>query len=97
MRLFKRTNKRTQEVEKMTIKIEDFAFGNQQPSIERKPNHQLSSLSEEELQGVVGGQVSERAIIFEPDGTVIKTEPGDVVQTPGGSVVTTFPLENPFR
>ena len=65
-------------------------------SIISKDLDNLQTLSEEELQGVVGGQVSERAIIFEPDGTVIKTEPGDVVQTPGGSVVTTFPLNNPF-
>ena len=47
----------------MTIKIEDFAFGNQpknpsgnqQPkNPNEKPNHQLSPLSEEELQGLVG-------------------------------------------
>ncbi len=43
----------------MTIKIEDFALGNQQPKNQNeKPNlNQLSTLSEEELQGVVGGLI----------------------------------------
>ena len=57
-----------------------------------KPNfNQLQTLSEEELQGVVGGW----ATIQTSDGSVIQTQPGDQVQLPGGTVVTTFPT-NPF-
>ena len=58
-------------------------------SIISKDLDNLQTLSEEELQGVVGGQeVASRASIGLPDGTTIKTDKGDTVQLPGGVIVT---------